>query len=530
MSVPVGRPSRFRRTAGALASVLLVVGTASCSVVDRDDPELRAEPVPSASTPTGEPSRGSRGGGDRVEPVLAPYYDQVVDWSSCREKMQCAEIEVPLDYAEPDGRAITLSLLRVPATDDDRRIGSLVVNPGGPGASGVDYAANAGTYFGDEVRAVFDVVGFDPRGVGGSTPIDCLTDPEMDVYIASDPDPDDPAEARASDALIRDFGRGCLQRSGDLTRHVSTVEAARDMDVLRAVLDEDRLTYFGASYGTFLGGTYADLFPERVGRMVLDGAVDPAKGAVETSLVQAKGFQVALDAYVSACVDDGGCYLGDSVEDGLGTIDDFLDRLDADPIPGAGNRELTEGLAVLGIWLPLYNRDYWSILDAALQQGLEGKGAALMSLADSYVSRGPNGYNDNSTEALYAVNCLDHDEKVSLSEARRLEPRFTKVSPTFGRIFAFGLTACGSWPVHTGKKPQELRAAGAAPILVVGTSRDPATPLSWAEALAEQLESGVLVRRDGDGHTGYRAGNECVDDVVERYLVSGEVPEGDVDC
>ncbi len=527
MSVPAGRPSRVRRTAAAVASVLLVAGSASCSVLDRDEGELAAEPVPSASTATGGSSSGSPDGEDAA---LARYYEQVVDWSPCRDGMQCADIEVPLDYAEPDGRAISLSLLKVPATDDDRRIGSLVVNPGGPGGSGVDYAANAGTYFGDEVRAVFDVVGFDPRGVGRSTPIDCLTDPELDVYIASDPDPDDPAEARASDALLRDFGRGCLQRSGALTRHVSTEEAARDMDVLRAVLDEDRLSYFGASYGTFLGGTYADLFPERVGRMVLDGAVDPANGAVETSLVQARGFQVALDAYVAACVDDGGCYLGDSVGEGLDTIGDFLDRLDAEPIPGAGDRELTEGLAVLGIWLPLYNRDYWSILDAALQQGLEGNGAGLLSLADSYVSRGPDGYTDNSTEALYAVNCLDHDEKVSLAQARRLEARFIKVSPTFGRIFAFGLTACGSWPVHSGKKPDELTARGAAPILVIGTSRDPATPLSWAEALADQLDSGVLVRRDGDGHTGYRAGNECVDDVVERYLVSGEVPDADVDC
>jgi len=444
--------------------------------------------------------------------------------------MQCAKIAVPLDYENPDGRSISLSVLKVPATDSQQRIGSLVVNPGGPGGSGVDYAANASTYFGAEVRAAFDIVGFDPRGVAGSTPITCLTDQEMDAYIASDPDPDTPREAEQSDALLRDFGEGCLRRSGDLTRHVSTEEAARDMDVLRALLDEDKLSYFGASYGTFLGATYADLFPERVGRMVLDGAIDPSEDAVQTSLVQAKGFQTALDAYVAHCVDGGSCFLGNSVEEGLRTIEDFLDRLDKQPIPGEGDRVLTEGLAVLGIWLPLYNRDYWSILDAALKSGLAGNGAGLLVLADSYVSRGPNGYTDNSTEALYAGNCLDHGESVTAAEAQRLEPRFGKVSPTFGRIFAFRLTGCGSWPVHSGKKPHELTAPGAAPILVVGTSRDPATPLSWAEALADQLQSGVLVRRDGDGHTGYGAGNPCVDDTVERYLVSGDVPQGDVDC
>jgi hypothetical protein len=245
--------------------------------------------------------------------------------------------------------------------------------------------------------------------------------------------------------------------------------------------------------------------------------------------VQAEGFEVALQAYVENCVDDGDCLLGGSVDEALQTIRDLLDQVDAEPLP-AGDRMLTQGLAVLGIWAPLYNRDYWSALDAALAEALGGSGATLLSFADSYVGRGPDGYMDNSSEALYAVNCLDNDESVTLEEAAQLEDRFREASPTFGRVFAFGLTACRSWSVHTGKGPAELNAEGAAPILVVGTSRDPATPLSWAEALAEQLDSGVLVRRDGDGHTGYLAGNECVDEVVESYLISGETPEDTVDC
>jgi pimeloyl-ACP methyl ester carboxylesterase len=496
--------------------VLLLAGSLVSCKTGGDGPE----PKPL------EPAESSTSGQDKA---LARYYDQAVEWSDCRETMQCAEVEVPLDYAHPDGEAITLSVLKVPAEDDDP-IGALLVNPGGPGGSGVDYAAAADDYFGEALRSSYDIVGFDPRGVGTSTPIDCLSDADLDEFVASDPDPDTPQEARRSDELMRAFGQGCLELSGDLTRHVSTEEAARDIDVLRGVLGQDRLAYFGASYGTYLGATYADLFPQRVGRMVLDGAIDPTMDSIDTSLVQAEGFEVALRAYVEHCVDGGSCFLGDTVDGALGSIRDLLDRVDAQPLPGDGERMLTEGEAVLGIWAPLYNRDYWSALDAALKEALAGRGKVLLSFADAYVGRGPDGYADNSSEALYAVNCLDHDDSVTLEEAAGLEDQFLEASPTFGRVFAFGLTACRSWSVHTGKGPEELTAPGADPIMVVGTSRDPATPLSWAEALADQLESGVLVRRDGDGHTGYLAGNECVDDAVESYLVSGEVPDGTVDC
>jgi pimeloyl-ACP methyl ester carboxylesterase len=277
--LPPRRRAPLRRTAAATACAVLATATlGSCALFDSDEPELSAVPLesPSGTDP-----------GAAVDPALARYYEQALDWSGCRESMECAELDVPLDYADPDGESISVSLLRVPASDDDQRIGSLVVNPGGPGGSGVDYAARGEVFFGAEVRAAFDVVGFDPRGVARSTPIDCLTDAELDTMVASDPDPETLREARRSDALIREFGQGCLERSGDLTRHVSTEEAARDMDVLRSALGEERLTYFGASYGTFLGATYADLFPTRVGRMVFDGAVDPSLGSVETSLVQA---------------------------------------------------------------------------------------------------------------------------------------------------------------------------------------------------------------------------------------------------
>jgi pimeloyl-ACP methyl ester carboxylesterase len=516
---PARRAVAARRTrALLLAAVLTAASVSSCSSQDdAPDPSLTAEPL-------GEASASS----DARE--LARFHDQDVTWSSCREVMECAEVEVPLDYAEPDGETITLAMARVPATRQQQRVGALLVNPGGPGVSGIDYAEQAEYFFGDELRAAYDIVGFDPRGVGESTPIDCVDDEGLDQLLAGDPDPDTAAEVEQSRELLTMLGEGCAERSGELAAHVSTEDAARDMDVLRAVLDQDRLAYFGASYGTYLGATYADLFPERVGRLVLDGAIDPSVSSVEQGLVQAEGFEVALRAYVEHCVDEGDCFLGSSVDEGVETVGTLLEQLDEEPLPADGERDLTQGLGMYGIFMPLYSEESWTALDVGLQEALGGDGTTLRELADLYVSRGDDGYYDNSFEALYAVNCLDPGDEVSVEEAADLEDEFLEVSPTFGRIFAFGLTECTDWPVEGPEEQPVLDAPGAAPILVVGTTRDPATPLAWAESLAEQLSSGILVRRDGDGHTGYRAGNECVDSTVERYLVSGEVPDGTVDC
>jgi pimeloyl-ACP methyl ester carboxylesterase len=522
-----GRVPRAPRSGLALLVVLALL-LSGCGVFSGGAHTKKALPEP---TLTPSPI-GSTGPGATVTaaPRLDRFYRQKLTWTSCRGSDRCATLKVPLDYAHPGGRVIRLALLKVPASSPSRRIGSLVVDPGGPGASGVDYAAGGQSSFGPELLQAFDIVGFDPRGVGRSTPLRCTDTATLDALNSSDPDPDTPAEIRRSDGLLHRIGEGCLRESGNLARHMSTVEVAKDLDVLRAALGDRRLSYFGASYGTSIGATYAGLFPHRVGRMVLDGALDPSLSTVQQGEVQAKAFETALRAYVGACVARGGCFLGDSVDAGTKRIRAFLDSVEKRPIRGDATRQLESGTALLGIWFPLYSKRYWGLLDQALQQAFDGNGSVLLALADAYVGRGKQGYKDNSLEALYAVNCLDHDDPIPSSQVAQYVPRFEKVSPTFGAVFAYTLSACASWPVHSGRKPAPVHATGSAPIMVVGTSRDPATPLAWAGSLANQLDHGVLVTRNGDGHTGYRAGNPCVDHAVESYLVSGVVPKTEVDC
>jgi pimeloyl-ACP methyl ester carboxylesterase len=330
--------------------------------------------------------------------------------------------------------------------------------------------------------------------------------------------------------LLRTFTTGCQRASGSLLAHVSTVEAARDMDILRALVGDEQINFLGASYGTYLGATYAELFSRRVGRMVLDGAVDPSVDPEQMALVQAASFQTALRAYVSDCVQQSGCPLGTDVDAGLARVSSFFEQVDAAPIAGDGKRQLTQGYAVLGVWLPLYEKSYWPILSNALAAAFQGEGAQLLQLADYYTNRGVSGFTDNSNEAIYAVNCLDHPQRATVASVQRSIPRFLQASPVFGRTFAWGALACSRWPVEAAEPSPPIDGAGAAPIVVIGTTRDPATPYEWAVELADQLQSGVLLSRDGDGHTGYHVGNSCIDEVVESYLVDGTVPADGKEC
>ena len=529
---PSGPPMRRRNPVligvlvGVLVFALSAAGFAGWRAISDDDPSATSTGDPStpAATPSPSPTAALPG----TDPQLARFYDQKLSWHDCGRD-ECAKLTVPLDYDNPAAAAIKLAVLKVPA--QGHRIGSLVVNPGGPGGSGVSYAAAGSLQFGAPLSDAYDIVGFDPRGVGQSDPLSCIDTKQLDTLIAFDPDPDTQAERNEMDRLIHGFGQGCLDNSGDLARHMSTKEVARDMDILRAALGEAKLDYLGASYGTFIGATYADLFPTHVGRFVLDGAIDPSLTNEQLSLAQAHGFETALRAYVKDCVDQGGCFLGNSVDAGIARIQAFFGQVEKTPLPTGESRQLTEGLAMLGVWMPLYVKEWWPQLSQGLKQAMEdGSGSTLLGLADTYTSRGPSGYSDNSMEALYAVNCLDHDDYVPTSQVPSHFAEFEKASPTFGRAFSFALSTCASWPVQSGQHTVALHAAGAPPIVVVGTTRDPATPLRWAQALSKELDSGRLITRDGDGHTAFQRGNTCVNDAVELWLIKGVVPKADLHC
>ncbi|MGN6252365.1 MAG: alpha/beta hydrolase [Marmoricola sp.] len=528
MTTDPGRSGGRRRTltsvvVGVLVLVVGLAGVLTWQAVGHDD-------VRSAGpSPVATPTRPA-GPLPTVAPDLRRFSTQRLHWSSCPGG-QCARLQVPLDYDHPDGRAISLKVLRVPARDQAHRIGALVINPGGPGGSGVQYAQAATAVFGEPVLDHYDVVGFDPRGVGASTPLQCVGTAQLDALVSYDPDPDTAAERDHLDELVHRFGAGCVRHDAGLARHMSTQEVARDMDILRGALRQPKLDYFGASYGTFIGATYANLFPRHVGRMVLDGAIDPALSNLQLSLAQAHGFEVALQSYVASCVDAGNCVLGDTVDAAVGRVQRLLADIERSPLPTGTDRPLTVGLATLGIWSPLYVKTWWPLLTKGLTEAIrEHRGATLLSLADAYISRGPDGYTDNSLNALYDVNCLDHDDYIPTAQVPRYFGEFEKASPTFGKDFAFSLSTCSTWPVRSGQHSQALHAPGAPPILVLGTTRDPATPLAWAQGLASELDSGVLVTRDGDGHTAYHRGNGCIDALVESYLVAGKVPRNGTSC
>jgi len=417
----------------------------------------------------------------------------------------------------------------LPATGGGGR--SLFLNPGGPGASAVDFVDYMASLFGDRVRARYDLVGVDPRGVGGSTPIDCLSDQKFDRFTSEDPDPDTAAEIKESRESIRDFGLGCEKLSGAVAAHVSTEEAARDFDIVRTLLGQKEFDWFGASYGTQLGATYATLFPDRVGRMVLDGAVDPSLGSIESSLGQTTGFQRALRAYVSDCVEERSCPLGRTVDPAIDRIAALLQSTDKHPMKTVEKRKLTEGRAFYGIAVTLYNKSTWGMLSQALDSAFKGDGSVLLRLADYYFDRQADGsYDGNLGESFPAIGCLDTKDKPTLEQVEAAEPDFVKASPVFGRAMAWGAFGCSDWPIAATRPQIPIDASTSAPIVVIGTTRDPATPYEWAQSLTKQLGSGVLLTRKGDGHTAYASGDDCITDLVDDYLVDGTVPKAGTVC
>ena len=503
-----------------LAALALL--TAGCGVASR----AQDADGGGSTQPGGTSTKGPAG---PIPAGLEKYYQQQPDWERCGSGNLCATITVPLDYENPSGKTIELRARKVPARDRTGKIGTLFINPGGPGASGQQFAAAAGFVLGAPLLRKFDVIGWDPRGVGESTPVRCLDTEQLDQFIAADGSPDNEAEINQLNTEAKTLADGCEQRSGELLPHVSTKDAARDIDVLRGIVGDSELYYLGMSYGTLLGATYAELFPKNVGRLVLDGAVDPSKSSESNNMAQAKGFDTALEAFAEDCAQRS-CRLGSTKAEVLAKVDKLLNDSDANPLPGDGKREVTQAMVVLGVIYPLYLKDYWPRLEDAVLDGLAGKGARLLALADEYTDRTPRGYSNNANEVIYAVNCVDRPDISSVAQAKSQETAYKAASPRFGSFLLWGSLACANWPVKPEDKPHAIKAPGAKPIVVVGTTRDPATPYAWAVGLAGQLESGVLITRDGDGHTGYNEGNACVDTAVETYLLKGTAPTADLNC
>ncbi|WP_330297811.1 alpha/beta hydrolase [Streptomyces sp. NBC_00503] len=519
--------SRLLRTTGTViaAAGLLLSGCTSggsggpkAAASSRGD--SAAPSAPAAATPA----------------ALRSYYDQKLSWRDCGVPgFDCTTMKAPLDYEHPEAGDVDIAVARHKATGPGKRLGSLLVNPGGPGGSGIGYLqAYAGIGYPAQVRAAYDMVSFDPRGVDRSSPVECLTGQAMDKYTQVDQTPDNAAERALLVAAFKEFAAACQAHSQRVLPHVSTVDVAHDMDVLRAALGDEKLNYVGASYGTFLGATYADLYPSRAGRLVLDGAMDPSRPALELNRDQTEGFETAFRAFAADCAKQADCPLGQGSPDAVAQrLKEFFRKVDAQPVPTTDRARpaLGEALATTGVIAALYDENAWPQLREALTAANNGDGNGLLALADSYYEREPDGKYANLMSANAAVNCLDQPPAFDGPEAvDKALPSFEKASPVFGAGLAWASLNCTYWPVKATGTARALTAKGAPPIVVVGTTRDPATPYKWAQALAGQLDSGVLLTYDGDGHTAYGRGSDCIDSTINRYLLEGTPPTAGKKC
>ncbi|MEV7087188.1 alpha/beta hydrolase [Streptomyces sp. NPDC093085] len=446
---------------------------------------------------------------------------------------QCATMKAPLDYAKPGGATIDIDLIRAPARDTKRRIGSLVFNFGGPGGSGITgLPAFAKDY--EKLRSRYDLVSFDPRGVGQSDGVKCENARQLDAYFAQDATPATPAQERAYTKSLKEFAAACEKNSGRILPYVGTANAARDMELMRQVLGDEKLHYFGISYGTELGGVYAHLYPKSVGRAVFDAVVDPTQNAEQGSLGQAKGFQLALDNFEKDCVARGSaCRLpGTTPQQIQSFIVKLLDRIQQKPIAGIGNRQLTGTQATNGVAQALYSKDFWPYLEQGLDEADGGSGALLLALSDSMNGRDQDGRYSNLQAANVAVNCADSKERYTLAQTKAKLPEFRKASPVFGDFLGWGLLSCSHWPVKGEWSTPAVSAPGSAPILIVGNTGDPATPYAGARAMAKALGKGVGVELTyhGQGHGSYDSGDPCVQKAVNGYLLDGKVPAAGTVC
>jgi pimeloyl-ACP methyl ester carboxylesterase len=444
---------------------------------------------------------------------------------------ECGSTQVPISYDEPQGETLPLFLVRARWAQQTDRIGSLVVNPGGPGASGADAAVGSALTLPEDVLRRFDVVGFDPRGVAGSTPVECIPPDLKDRMVAAEPRPSTPEQVDEAFALQQEVADGCAEEYGDALGTFNTVDTARDMDLLRESLGDEQLTYLGYSYGTTLGSTYAELFPDEVRALVLDAATDPDDDPRAEAEQQATSLEAAFDGFAANCTGlVAGCPLG---PDPRRFVEELLDQAGTAPIPSAlagETRQATPGVIMTAVLQSLYDSSRWPQLIQGLTAARNGDSQQVFALADAFAQRLPDGTYTNLFDALRAINCADTDPATALpeEEVRTLVTEWGQRYPLFGAGSAVALHNCAVWEAERTPIP-ERDAEGAAPILVIGNSGDPVTPLPGAVDMAEDLTSGVLLTWQGQGHTAYPK-TDCVIGAVNAYLIDLAVPQDGLTC
>ncbi len=435
---------------------------------------------------------------------------------------------MPEDYSDPSGRTLHIAVIR------DQRvahpIGSLIVNPGGPGGSGVQFVREAAGAF-SPLLDHFALVSFDPRGVGQSDPIRCTSTSFLDDYLNEPPVPSSPSQLNQFEGNARQFADDCFSRNGQYLEHVGTEDAARDMDVLRAALGDRKLTYYGASYGTYLGAKYVQLFPSHIRAMVLDGAVNPAQSAEAADIQQAVGFETDLTDFLHACVATGHCSLGSTYPAAYAGLTALEAKVAAAPLP-VGSRTLGAGNFFNGLASGFYNSSDWPELRSALAAAQSGNGALLLAFADALSGRDDrtNTYS-NLVESNAAINCVDRPAPRNIATYQKDAAIAARRAPFFGPAIVWSSLPCAYWKVPPVESPHPVSARDVTtPILVLGTTHDPATPYQQAVALTHQLGQARLVTLDGDGHTAYLRGDSCIDDAVNAYIVTLRLPAAGLTC
>jgi pimeloyl-ACP methyl ester carboxylesterase len=515
-----------------LAAVVLLVAMVASSCTSpgggKSTADFGASSTTVAGATSGAPASGSSSP-SAASPSLPPV--QPVSWKPCTgadgpDGYDCATLQVPLDYTKAGGAKIGIALDRLKATGT--KIGSLLMNPGGPGASGVDSLDYLASLLSDSVLSRFDIVSFDPRGVGRSSPVRCATGPQLDQFVHINPAPTTGAGFQQLVTAARAFGQECQARSGSILPFVGTINSARDMDEIRSAVGDAKLSYIGFSYGTFLGALYADLFPDHIRAMVLDGALDPALDPVSTNIEQAAGFDKELKAFFDDCSTNPIC-LWKPAGDIHAAFDALMARIAANPLPASGGRTLGPGEAFFGVVQPLYDQSTWAGLANALSRAEAGDGSLLLQYSDEYTQRSQNGAYTNALESNNAISCVDQPWPRDPAALQQASATAKQRAPEFGVADLYGALTCTMWPAPPTSAPHVIAAPTSPPIVVVGSTGDPATPYSDAQALAKELKHGVLLTRVGDGHTGYRS-SACIRSHVDSYLVSLTVPAAGISC